>query len=279
MSYSFLPGRIYRMPTHFGPLVGPRQGPDGERFDWSECEVDAVTVHYRSNKEAIERLLPPRFELYREPIVTVGLTFMRNVPWLAGRGYNTLGFRCPVQYNGSKGSVIGSFLFVLWENKADPILTGRDELGFSKIFCDLPPLRRTAKALHCEASWEGFRFLELKIEDLQTAETAAGLDPSPDTGGEIMHYRYLPRTGEWGTADIEQVTSASHIAQPGEGSVLSVLTGKPQLSFNLPRWEDMPSQYQVIHGLESLPRLEMLSGYAMTTRGIRADLYHQRVVE
>ena len=29
MSYRFEAGRIYRMPTHFGPAPGPRQLPDG----------------------------------------------------------------------------------------------------------------------------------------------------------------------------------------------------------------------------------------------------------
>ena len=26
---------LYRMPMHFGPMPGPRQGPDGEQFGWS----------------------------------------------------------------------------------------------------------------------------------------------------------------------------------------------------------------------------------------------------
>ena len=35
MAYKFQPGKMYRMPTHFGPLMGPRQGPDGRKF---ECD-------------------------------------------------------------------------------------------------------------------------------------------------------------------------------------------------------------------------------------------------
>ncbi|WP_038937212.1 hypothetical protein [Bradyrhizobium japonicum] len=29
-------GPLYRMPAHFGPTPGPRQGPDGRPFDWSQ---------------------------------------------------------------------------------------------------------------------------------------------------------------------------------------------------------------------------------------------------
>ena len=33
MSYTFIPGKIYRQPTHFSPQAGPRQGEDGRLFD------------------------------------------------------------------------------------------------------------------------------------------------------------------------------------------------------------------------------------------------------
>ena len=32
MSYIFRPDSHYRMPTHFGPSLGPRQGLDGRRY-------------------------------------------------------------------------------------------------------------------------------------------------------------------------------------------------------------------------------------------------------
>jgi hypothetical protein len=32
MPYTFQPDKMYRMPTHFGPRTGPRQGPDGSTF-------------------------------------------------------------------------------------------------------------------------------------------------------------------------------------------------------------------------------------------------------
>jgi hypothetical protein len=280
MSYSFIPGRMYRMPVHFGPSIGPRQGPDGRQFDWSDAECDIVAAHYRSDREAIEKLLPPRFELFGEPIVSVAFSYNRNLPWLAGRGYNTLGFRVPVQFNGSKGPFVGSLLLVLWEDMADPITTGREELGFSKLYCDLPPARKTATSFRCDASWEGFRFFELELTGLELTDQPAGnFDPSPKTGGEIMHYRYHPRTGDWGNSEFEQITSAVHGGDPALTKVLSTEVGKSSVTFNLPSWEDMPTQQSVIHGLASMPRLEMLGGYVIRTKGSQLDLYNQRIVE
>ena len=40
---------------------------------------------------------------------------MKNINWLAGRGYNTLGVRFPARYCGKRDQVSGSYLAVLWE--------------------------------------------------------------------------------------------------------------------------------------------------------------------
>ena len=57
---------------------------------------------------------------------------MKEIEWLAGRGYNTLGVSFPAVFEGEVDRATGSLLTVLWENLTDPILTGREELGFSK---------------------------------------------------------------------------------------------------------------------------------------------------
>ena len=76
-------------------------------------------------------------------MVTVFTENMKEIEWLAGRGYNTMGVTFPVHYEGKKDRAAGPLLTVLWENLTDPILTGREQLGFSKIYCELPePLVR-----------------------------------------------------------------------------------------------------------------------------------------
>src|SRR3546814_8843863 len=56
VSYSFMPGRRYRMPTHFGPAPGPRQTLDGGRY---ECRDDPrqVIVHaaYAAEVDQLDR--------------------------------------------------------------------------------------------------------------------------------------------------------------------------------------------------------------------------------
>jgi len=275
LPYTFQPGAIYRMPTHFGPSQSPRQGPDGQRFDWSSHEFEAFNLFFRSDAAALDKIVPPGFALLDDPVVTLSFGYLHNLPWLAGRGYNILGARIPVRFRGAKDTAVGSLSLVLWENMADPILTGREELGVSKIFCDIAAPRRSGGKVHCEASWGGFRFLEAVFEDVTEVDPATKpADPGPDTGGNLLHYKYFPRTGQWGEADVACVTLTPPAA---DARVKSAATARGGFAFHRPHWEDMPTQFRVVNGLADLPMVEMLGASILTLTGT-FDLYDQKVL-
>ena len=162
MSYTFQPGKMYRMPTHFGPATGPRQGPDGRKFANIDTPKNTnISISFLTDAAALKAMLPPCFTLDGEPIVTIFAKYMTEIEWLAGRGYSMLGIRFPAAFNGVKDHVRGSFLSVLWENLTEPILTGREELGFAKIYCELPDPTISPSTWHSTASWLGFKFLTL----------------------------------------------------------------------------------------------------------------------
>ena len=92
----------------------------------------------------------------------------------------------------------GYFVPVLWESMADPILTGREELGWPKIFADIPAPVHEAGRWRASASWEGFTFLDIAAGDFVAgAECPAA---------PMMFHKYVPRTGEWGEAEIDYFT-------------------------------------------------------------------------
>ena len=204
MPYEFDKGAMYRMPTHFGPRTGPRRGPDGGRFENRDTpRSSAFSLSFLTDPDQLERMLPPGFQLEGEPVVTISLNYMTEIEWLAGRGYNTLGVSFPVRYQGARDDVSGQLLTVLWENLTDPIITGREELGFSKIYCELPPPIHLRGEYHITASWLGYKFLDLTIKDLrQLSKEEIDRAARQATGEGTMHYKYMPRTGEWGKADI-----------------------------------------------------------------------------
>ena len=277
MPYQFDPDQMYRMPTHFGARTGPRRGPDGRKFECLDNPYStSFSLSFLSNPSQLERFLPPRFSLDGEPVVTVSASYMTEIEWLAGRGYNTLGVSFPARFDGEEDQLSGSFLTVLWENLTDPILTGREEIGFSKIYCELPTHTRLRAEHHIIASWLGFKFLDLYVNDLreQSREEIEELTLS-QSGAGILHYKYMPRTGEWGTADAEYAV-LTPAATPNR-RVLERHLGGGRLQFHLARWEDMPTQYNIVNAFADL-EIREYRGASLTKTVGGKDLSDQRIL-
>ena len=64
MADTFEPGKMYHMPTHFGPSLGPRQGPAGRKFTSPESHrTTSWAVQYLSEPAQLNALLPPGIAL------------------------------------------------------------------------------------------------------------------------------------------------------------------------------------------------------------------------
>ena len=274
MAHSFEPGRMYRMPVGFGPAMGPRQGPDGRKFHCVDNPKTAsIAVSFTSDPDQLAALFPPGFELDGDPLVTVTASYMKEIEWLAGRGYNTLGVTFPATYRGSTETVRGPFLAVLWENLTDPILTGREELGFSKIYCELPEPEIVGSTATCRAGWLGFNFMKMELTELRPASEESSAGPGAIDG--ILHYKYMPRTGEWGTPD-----SSHAVLTPAETPNLRVVercVGTGRVEWTRARWEDLPTQYNIVNALADLEVREYVSASLTKTIGGK-DLSDQRII-
>ena len=277
MPYHFQADRMYRMPTHFGPRTGPRQGPDGRKFDnINSPRTTRISLSFLSSSTQLEALLPPGFVLDGEPVVTISASYMTEIEWLAGRGYNTLGVSFPARFQGQEDDVSGSFLTALWENLADPIITGREELGFAKIYCELPPPTVLNGNYRLTASWMGFQFLEMQVSGLRQQSDAEirALTQNQASDG-ILHYKYMPRTGEWGTADIAYAT-LTPAAAPNQ-KIQEWRLGTGEARWQPARWEDMPTQYNIVNRLAELEMREVRGASLVRTVGGK-DLSDQRIL-
>lgn len=272
MSYLFDPRRMYRMPTHFGPALGPRQGPDGRSY---ECRTGPrqfiVEAAFEADPAQLAELLPPRFAPLEPTQLTFSFVYMTEIEWLAGRGYNTFGVRFPAKFSGEQGEVRGEFLAVLWENRPEPIITGREELGFSKVYCELPKLARARSRIQCRASWERTTFAVLELADLTAGEPAAGLT---DSAG-LLHYKYMPRTGEWGKADAEYAVLTP--AGAANFQLEKCERGTGSMRFHAAPWEDIPTLFREVSALSQLRIGPCLWAQTLRARGYK-DLSDQRIL-
>jgi acetoacetate decarboxylase len=262
LTYTFKKGRIYRMPTHFGPAPGPRQLPDGLDADPDhKPKRMTVAASFLTDATSLDRHLPEHFLLAGEPVVTVEFHYLTDVDWLAGRGYTMVHVSWPAMFTGARDRAIGKFLAVVWENLADPIITGRDEIGHPKLYADVPAPRSLSGTQLCEAGWMGFRFLELAVGDL----VEAPVQSAPNSSDGTLMLKYKPHTGEWGEADVCEVTLTP--SYDPHVTVQRRYTGDAGLRFNRATWSDLPTMAHVINALADLPVLELRGGTVIHGHG------------
>ena len=276
MSYTFIPNKRYRMPTHFGPSLGPRQGPDGRLFPCLDTPLGHyVQAAFPADPAQLEKHLPPRFQLRGPGVLSVSFLYRTGMEWLAGRGYNEFGVTIPVTFQGEEETLQGQLLLVIWENSADAIITGREDLGVAKLFCDIPKPQIIGDDLICRASWDGHQFAQLKLTGLTEASIS---DLSPPADCDVtFHYKYMPRTNVTGEADVEYVVLAPD-DEPNIKVDRSQVAQDASLHFQHSTFEELPTLVHIVNALSSIQLGECIEATAIKYHGGK-DLSDMRIVK
>jgi hypothetical protein len=255
---------VYRMPATLGPAPGPRNMPKDKMHLRFAGDTTIYNMSAISDEAALMRLLPSGCRLLDGPVLDINIIVQTNLGWLAGRGYNYLTVRIPVIYDHQGIDIPCAFMPVLWENLADPIITGRDELGSPKLYANIPDPGSIGDAYEGSADWEGFRFFEMRVSNLRR------MQESPPAGLPLLLYRYLVRTGDWGKADVAQIVKSNRGQAPAP-VIHEYSVGDATFKFHHARWEDMPTQYTFVNTLADLPTLQFRAARIVKMSGI-ADL-------
>ncbi|WP_408591009.1 acetoacetate decarboxylase family protein [Novosphingobium sp.] len=289
------PESRYRMPIMFGPAPGPRQHREGRMWTLEEggsMNAQWMKVGYRTDPAKLEKLLPAGFSLRGEPIVSVSCAWFKNLYWLAGRGYGILSVDFPVTYQGKSERLDGALCPIIWEGSPDAILTGREELGFPKLFANFTDIdwNEGAGTASCEASWYDHTFFDIALTDL--VEEANPVRQLPGSnGGAQMYYKYMPRTSVGGRegADLAYVTTSA--ALPGSGGAVANInfdefefrrwTGAGALNWHRATFEQLPLSSHIVNGIADLDILEYTDAEMVqfTGPGIAVAMNSHRVVE
>lgn len=286
MSFQMDRQKMYVMPIQFGPCLGPRQNSEGKRYlyEYPRTVVNHTLV-YESVSEAIEPFLPPRVTL-DSPYVIINHRMNRNLSWLAGHGYNLISVRVPATFHGEEEQAKGYFMLSIWENETDPIIFGREQLGYCKTFADISDVSEPDNEGCTRASADswGFRFLELEFQWNQGTPAQKELHDlmyDPTRQGD-MNYKYIPQTGDGFTGcDAAYMTLTPKVTSYPEDVQTfpspEIVYGSGTLVWHRPRWEDMPTQFRIVQGLESLPVKRFLGAYRTTAQSLN-DSFDQRIV-
>jgi hypothetical protein len=260
--------KMYRMPMAFGNSPGPRSDLDGRRFDWTAARRLAVSWQSTFDENAAARLLPPRVGL-RPGLALLEFQKLENLPWLAGRGYSLFSVKLPVRFRTANGASRDlMYLLVMFENLADPIITGREELGFAKVFADLALTIDDGKVTRGRASWFGTEFFSFSVgpSSLPAVERAPA---------DLLHYRYVPAIGQWGKPLVEQFTCSP--AASGR-TALSSSHHTIESRFLAAPWSALPTLSHIVKGLSDLRLSQTAAGRVEQFAG-GSEHYEQHVLE
>jgi 2-polyprenyl-6-methoxyphenol hydroxylase-like FAD-dependent oxidoreductase len=262
-----------RMPLSFGPSPGPRQNLVGKARIPTKATYKTSYITFKTYKSYLSTLLPSnQFVINTQGMwatATFSVSRLGNLEWLGGRGYSFFGLyihdvvytkssMSPSNGNNEESTteLKGDFLPVLFENMADPIITGREELGFSKVFATLGEKSTSHSSFTLSAGWEGTEFCQLTLDDLVETPSAEHSLQAP-----TLHYKVIATSEGKGEVDAEYATSFP--ALPAAEGEKRWKAGKAEIKFtdleNRDLEEAFPTLANIVKGLRDVKVVEVIS--------------------
>lgn len=194
MSFQFEKNKVYEMPVFFGPMPGTKNlDADGKSILMKPANVEALTVQFETNPAQLEPLLPDGFSL-REPVFSAAECEFANIGYFGGHTYRLLNLSVPVRFCGADEQLDGDLVLVMFENEADPIVGGRDLLGYSKIYAEMPRFIKNGRTIRASASSWGFKFMDLTLNLEQPAPAAGEMKRLAASSQGKFNYKYIQTT-------------------------------------------------------------------------------------
>jgi acetoacetate decarboxylase len=269
-------------------MPGPRQDSKGLSYASSLVSSSTVTatIKFKTSATLLRTLFPNSAYRFRKTdtvaLVSFPVQTLSNMAWLAGGSYDLLGFFIhDVDYTTQNGQVLhGSYCPVMFENLTDPILSGREELGYPKVFSDISIStgnQNGAKTCEARLSWRGAEWATFRWHCLSESHVddsqPNGLSEPTDEG--LLVHKCVPATGKSvrskHRADAEYDVFIPS-SKPGGPRVATVQKAEhaefkiKDLGFN-----KLPTLHHIVSWLAEVPVFEIVEANIVNMDGV-ADL-------
>ena len=276
-----IPQTYWRMPKAFGPMPGPRQSHESRPRNGVESTFTTASIKIKTSRTILQNLFPPGSTQWRfkSPgtiaYCSFSQTTLNKMEWLGDSGYSHIGLYIHgVEYVKQNGEVVnGTYMPILFENLADPIISGREELGMPKLYCAID-IERDSKSYHIRTSWNGMTWGRFELNDLQEAgqtNGATGKIAGDTTDEGILVHRYIPAVGrdEKGKADAEYtVFDAFAEAEPKPQPHTTLKSSNASITLNARDWSALPTLHHVVARLADVPVYEVISAQVVEGTGV-----------
>lgn len=263
----------------FGPMPGPRQSSSGISRQATHSTFTTASIKFKTSRTLLQNLFPPNSTSYKfkSPGTVAYASFTQTtldkMEWLGGSGYNHIGLYIHgVQYVKKNGDVInGTYMPILFENLADPIVSGREELGMPKLYASIDVFQRD-NSYRISTGWQGAQWGSFTLEGLQEADpsSAVGSVSGEDDEG-IFAYKYIPKVGRStkGEAESEYPTFVPFAEDEPKPVVNKVrYATSANVKIDALDWEALPTLFHVISRLQEVPVYEVVSAKVVSGLGI-----------
>jgi hypothetical protein len=168
------------MPIAFGPVPTIATGHSvGSRSLATKATFTTISIRFKTSRTYLQTLFPSDSFSFLFPNTTAEATLKAgtrdNLDWVGGGGYSFFGLWVHgVKYQPKQGSpILGSYVPLIFENSAEAIVMGREELGLPAVFSDIEVQKDENKA-NVQVSWRGTTFATLDLEGLDETDISAG---------------------------------------------------------------------------------------------------------
>lgn len=280
--YSQKPNMYWRAPTGFGPFPGPRQDALGRNLkEGAQRTFSTTSIKFKTSRTYLETILPNASFKFLSPATVCEASFsvteLDHMQWLGGKGYRHLGLYIHgvgYERQDGQGVVPGTHLAVLFESLTDPIVSGREELGMPKLFCDID-IDRTSNPNESRitASWRGAQFFDMRLPELTAADPSAeaGTIGGNDSDYGVLVWRYIPAVGEPGKADAEYAVVVPHAEEDVKSKVTTVLRSPPEkagFTATSLDWTQLPTLQHIADAMANIPVYEIVGAKVVEGTGV-----------
>ncbi|KAI8632762.1 FAD/NAD(P)-binding domain-containing protein [Xylariaceae sp. FL1651] len=262
----------WRSPVVFGPSPSPYQDHLGQRIPHDDARFTTHSIRFQTSATYLKTLFPTSSYSFAAPGTIAEATFacieLDNLAWLGGRGYNLVKLIVHgVQYTKENGDKLsGSYMPLLLENLADPIITGWKDLGMPKVFCDIEVAKEERnRTITC--SWRGTPFIHMLLEGLEDALdvrpddqsslpvpklSAPVTEPSWQDDG-LFVYKYIPAVEGQAVADAEYSAFLPKAELSPTVTEKAILATRSSVKIVAGDWKSLPTLHHIASGLAAIP--------------------------
>ena len=83
----------------------------------------------------------------------------------------------------------------------------------------------------------------------------------------MLSYKYIPKTGVWGEADVEYVTLSPHEVVRENMTITNFEVGTGEFAFRHCTWDELPTQYHMVNAFADLENHGFTGAHIIETVG------------